>query len=161
LTRRTDRTHPTIVGAIAPATAPEPITEHEQPLKMPTPPQRRTSKASRDRVRAPAPPERALHGPARAHAGGWTFLTNHAHVLILLAADPSARLRDVAARVGITERAVQRIVADLEEGGVISRSRVGRRNKYEIDRSYALRHPIESHRSIGDIIDLVVGEERD
>ncbi len=102
-------------------------------------------------------------GPRQSRAGvqggGWTFLTNHAHVLIRLATDPGARLRDVATDVGITERAVQRIVADLEEGGVITRSRVGRRNSYEIDRTYALRHPIEAHRSVGDIIDLVVGEE--
>jgi predicted transcriptional regulator len=86
----------------------------------------------------------------------WTFLSNHAHVLMCLAIDPEARLRDVADRVGITERAVQKIVADLEAGGVITRQRVGRRNRYELHTQAQLRHPIESHRTIGDLISLVM-----
>ncbi|MFG0274453.1 MAG: helix-turn-helix transcriptional regulator [Phycisphaerales bacterium] len=85
----------------------------------------------------------------------WTFLTNHAHVLICLATDPDARLRDVADRVGITERAVQRIVQDLEEGGVITRSREGRRNRYRIHTRKALRHSVESHRRVADLLAMV------
>ncbi|WP_309695226.1 winged helix-turn-helix transcriptional regulator [Armatimonas sp.] len=84
----------------------------------------------------------------------WTFLTNHSHVLICLAQDSTARLRDVAVQVGITERAVQRIVTELEEGGVLVRHRDGRRNRYEINPEVSLRHPLEAHRSIREIIAL-------
>ena len=84
--------------------------------------------------------------------GEWTFLTNHAHVLICLAADPEARLREIAQAVGITERAVQRILSDLEEAGYIAREREGRRNHYRLDRKLPLRHPLEAHRSIGDLL---------
>jgi predicted DNA-binding transcriptional regulator len=86
---------------------------------------------------------------------GWTFLTNHAHVLILLSQDPSLVLREVAFRIGITERAVQRIIADLEHDGFIEREKVGRKNHYRIQSKQPLRHPIESHRSIGDLIALI------
>ncbi len=86
----------------------------------------------------------------------WTFLTNHSHVLICLARDPSARLRDVADEVGITERAVQRIVTDLENGGVLTRTREGRRNRYSIHGERRLRHPVESHRSVLDLLSLVL-----
>src|SRR5690349_3872620 len=82
-------------------------------------------------------------------SGSWTFLTNHAHVLLCLAREPELRLRDVAGRVGITERAVQRIVADLEEGRYLTRERTGRRNRYEIHPDLPLRHPIEAHRRVG------------
>lgn len=85
----------------------------------------------------------------------WTFLTNHAHVLILLHGQPDLVLREVAARVGITERAVQRIVQDLEEEGFIRRHKVGRRNEYEVLAKKRLRHPVESHRKIGDLLDLM------
>lgn len=86
----------------------------------------------------------------------WTFLTNHAHVLILLHAEPDLVLREVAARVGITERAVQRIVQELEQGGVLSREKVGRRNRYQITGDQHLRHPVESHRTVSDLLSLVV-----
>lgn len=90
------------------------------------------------------------------HAGSkWTFLTNHAHVLILLAQDSSMVLREVAVRIGITERAVQRIIADLEEGGFIEREKVGRQNQYHISVKQPLRHPIESHRTIGDLLHMI------
>ena len=72
----------------------------------------------------------------------WTFLTNHAHVLLCIAADPTIRVREVAALVGITERAAQRIVADLEAEGYISHERVGRRNRYEVHPTLPLRHPL-------------------
>ncbi len=88
---------------------------------------------------------------------GWTFLTNHAHVLIVLHAQPDLVLREVAIRVGITERAVQRIVQDLEDEGFIRRQKVGRKNHYEVRTNEALRHPIESHRKIGDLLNLITG----
>ena len=93
--------------------------------------------------------------PASQAAVGWTFLTNHTHVLLCLAADPEMRLRDVAARVGVTERAVQKIVAELVEGGVITRTRDGRRNHYVIDASQHLRHPIERHCTIAVLLDIL------
>lgn len=84
----------------------------------------------------------------------WTFLSNHGHVLICLAKQPNARLRDVAELVGITERAVQSIVSDLEAFGALTRIREGRRNRYEIHGTVALRHPIESPCTIHDLLAL-------
>ena len=88
----------------------------------------------------------------------WTFLTNHSHVLVLIHNNPDAVLREVALDVGITERAVQRIIQDLEAGGFIERERVGRRNRYKVLSDQPLRHPIESHRNIGDLLKLVANE---
>jgi hypothetical protein len=85
----------------------------------------------------------------------WTFLTNHAHVLILLSREGALVLREVAQRVGITERAVQRIIRDLELGDYLQRDRVGRRNTYRINPRKALRHPIENHRTIGELLALI------
>lgn len=85
----------------------------------------------------------------------WTFFTNYGHILLALAQDPAARLRDLADRVGITERAVHRVLAELEAAAVITRQRHGRRNRYSIRIGRKLRHPIESHRTVGDLIDLV------
>lgn len=93
-----------------------------------------------------------------AGATRWTFLTNHSHVLVLIHNDPDVVLREVALEVGITERAVQRIIQDLEAGGFIERERVGRRNRYKVLVDQPLRHPIESHRNIGDLLDLVSNE---
>lgn len=87
----------------------------------------------------------------------WTFLTNHAHVLIALHAEPDLVLREVASQVGITERAVQRIVQDLEEDGFILRKKVGRQNQYEVLTDQPLRHPLEAHRDIGDLLRLITG----
>ena len=87
----------------------------------------------------------------------WTFLTNHSHVLLLLSRDSSLVLREVAWQIGITERAVQRILADLEAGGFIEREKIGRKNHYRILTKKTLRHPIESHRTIGDLIRLING----
>lgn len=101
---------------------------------------------------SPRPRQSASHAPA----ASWTFLTNHAHVLICLSENPDQTLREVAERVGITERAVQKIVADLEEAGIIVRERDGRRNHYRIHLNKPLRHPIESHRSVADLIQLIV-----
>ena len=85
----------------------------------------------------------------------WTYLTNHSHVLICLVEDQEYRLRDVAERVGITERAVFRIIADLEEAGVITRHREGRRNHYEVHGEQPLRHTIEAHCAVSDLLALV------
>ena len=97
----------------------------------------------------------AMVGKATNTTHGWTFLTNHAHVLAVLHNDPEKVLREVALAVGITERAVQRIIHDLEEGGFIQRERVGRQNRYRIKKNQSLRHPIESHRTIGELLSLI------
>jgi Mn-dependent DtxR family transcriptional regulator len=89
----------------------------------------------------------------------WTFLTNHAHVLLCLARDPDMRMREIALRVGITERAVQKIVADLEGEGYLARERHGRNNAYSFHPDLPLRHPIERHRTIADLMGLVYGDE--
>lgn len=91
---------------------------------------------------------------ATSSARTWTFLTNHAHVLLALAREPTARLRDVAISVGITERAAQAIVADLEAAGYLQRERVGRRNAYTINAAGRFRHPAESDHRIGELIAL-------
>jgi DNA-binding MarR family transcriptional regulator len=95
--------------------------------------------------------------PAPDSAGatrGWTFLTNHGHVLLAIARDPNARLRDVAETVGVTERAAHAIVADLEAGGYLHRTRVGRRNQYTVNPAGRFRHPAEADRHIGDFLAL-------
>jgi len=85
----------------------------------------------------------------------WTYLTNHSHVLICLAENPALRLRDVAERVGITERAVLRIVADLEEAGVLTRHKEGRRNQYEVHADSPLRHPVEANCTVKSLLELL------
>ncbi len=115
--------------------------------------------ASRSKERSspklpPAAPTKELAGLQ------WTFLTNHSHVLVLLSRNPSLVLREVALQVGITERAVQRIIADLEAGGVIEREKVGRQNHYRIWSNQSLRHPIESHRTIGELLTLINSSDK-
>ena len=88
---------------------------------------------------------------------GWTFLTNHSHVLLCLAEDAEARVRDVADRVGITERAVQKILQDLETAGVIERQRSGRRNHYTLHADHRFHHPIEAHCRVNDLLRMVLG----
>lgn len=85
----------------------------------------------------------------------WTFLTNHAHVLLCVARDPQMRLRDIADAVQITERAAQRIVADLVEAGYLERTRDGRRNRYRVHPELPLRHPLESEHPVGDILSVL------
>lgn len=92
-------------------------------------------------------------------ASDWTFLSNHAHVLLCLARDPDAPMREVATLVGITERAVQRIVGDLEDAGYLVRDRQGRRNHYEICKGQFLRHPIERHVTISSMLELILGDD--
>ncbi len=101
---------------------------------------------------AAAAPDRAAHPPTRE---GWTFLTNHAHVLACVAREPEARVRDIAGRVGITERAVLRILRDLDAAGVVRRTRQGRRTRYAIDGRPPLRHPVEAHRRVDDLLALL------
>ena len=117
-------------------------------------------KKSRPRAKsAPGTPKKPSQAavstdPVKAPAR-WTFLTNHSHVLILLHRDPSMVLREVSLRIGITERAVQRIIADLEEEGFIKREKLGRRNHYQIFENMHLRHAIEEHRTIGELLNLI------
>jgi DNA-binding MarR family transcriptional regulator len=85
----------------------------------------------------------------------WTFFTNHAHVLFCIESDPTVRIRDLALRVGITERAVQRIIAELEEDGYIEHERDGRRNLYQVHHEMHLRHEIEAHQTIASMVRLV------
>lgn len=84
----------------------------------------------------------------------WTFLSNHSHVLIALAKNPELRIRDLAEAVGITERAVAQILSDLEAARVLKKRRVGRRNAYLVDANAPLRHAVESHRTVADILRL-------
>jgi hypothetical protein len=84
----------------------------------------------------------------------WTFLTNHAHVLLCVARDPQARIRDLALRVGITERAVQRIIVDLEEAGYLTHAREGRRNTYRVRGHLPLRHPVERRSKVSALLAL-------
>ena len=85
----------------------------------------------------------------------WTFLTNHAQVLLCLAETPDIRLRDVAERVGITERATQRILAELVEAGYVKTVRVGRRNRYTVDREHAMRHTAQLGYEIGALLEAL------
>ncbi|MFE1783535.1 MarR family transcriptional regulator [Streptomyces sp. NPDC059506] len=89
----------------------------------------------------------------------WTFLTSHARVLLRIAREPDVRLRDIAAGAGITERAAQAIVADLEAAGYLTRTRVGRRNHYTVDPSVGLRHPSEADRPVGDLLQAFLRRE--
>ena len=91
----------------------------------------------------------------------WTLMSNHGHVLVCLALDPEIRMRDVAAKVGITERAVQMIIRDLTQAGMVMSTKVGRRNRYTVVRSRHFRHPIEANLRIGPFTDLVLGSGPD
>jgi hypothetical protein len=88
----------------------------------------------------------------------WTLFSNHGHVLVCLARDSQARLRDVAADVGITERAVQKIVRDLQDGGMVSVTKNGRRNQYRIHNRKSLRHDLEAHCTLGDLTRIIKKE---
>ena len=94
-------------------------------------------------------------------SASWTFFTNHAHVLFCISEDPDIRLRDVAQRVGVTERAAQRIVAELEEAGYLRHERNGRRNRYEVLADAPLRHSVEAHIAVGDLLGLLRPEMAD
>jgi DNA-binding MarR family transcriptional regulator len=83
------------------------------------------------------------------------FLTNHAHVLQVVSTDPTARLRDIAQTVGITERTAAEIVNALEQAGYLSKTREGRRNRYQVHQNLPLRHPQHRHHTVGDLIDFL------
>ena len=85
----------------------------------------------------------------------WTFFTNHAHVLIALSRDPELRQRDISYIVGITPAAVQRILDDLEQGEYIRREKIGRRNRYDVLPGAPLRHPLEAHHTINEVLSLL------
>src|SRR5690349_2750576 len=93
----------------------------------------------------------------KTRAPRWDFLTNHAHVLTCVAADPGIRLRDIAAAVGITERAAHRIVSELVEGGYLRREREGRRNRYKVVPQRRLPHPLVREREVGDLLEVLLG----
>lgn len=88
---------------------------------------------------------------------GWDFLTNHAHVLLCVANDPGIRLRDIAAAVGITERAAHRILSQLVEEGYVLRERQGRRNRYEVLSGRPMRHPLVQERDVGELLEVLIG----
>ena len=90
----------------------------------------------------------------------WSFLTNHARVLICIAHDPGIRLRDIASTLGITERTAYGIVTDLTEGGYVVKEKDGRRNRYEIQAHLPLREPITRERTIGEVLDGLLGTSR-
>ena len=96
--------------------------------------------------------QRLRESSARKSDHSFRFVTNHAHVLEVVSADPTTRLRDIAATVGITERAVASIVAELEEAGYLTKTRNGRRNRYEVHDELPLRHPQHRHHTVGDLI---------
>jgi len=92
--------------------------------------------------------------PAGSHP--WTFLSNHAHALLCLATDEDCRVRDLALRIGITERATQRILADLEAAGYLVRERHGRRNHHRLVLDRPMRHPVERAHTVRDLVDALV-----
>jgi DNA-binding MarR family transcriptional regulator len=93
---------------------------------------------------------------ASPEAAGWDFLTNHAHVLMCVAHDPGIRLRDIAAAVGITERAAHRILSQLVEEGYVLRERRGRRNRYEVVAGRPMRHPLVQELEVGELLEVLV-----
>lgn len=109
-------------------------------------------------VRTPARPRTSAPTPDGAAGGssrGWTFLTNHAHALLCLAQGESLTTRELSLRIGITERSVQAVLADLIADGYLEKSKVGRRNTYRVNPKGRLRHPLEAAHTVGDLIDAL------
>jgi DNA-binding transcriptional ArsR family regulator len=102
-------------------------------------------------------PSRNARLGSESDGSGWDFLTNHAHVLLCVADDPGIRLRDIAAAVGITERAAHRILSELVDGGYVLRERRGRRNHYQVVPDLPLRHPLVQGREVGDLLKVLLG----
>ncbi|CDQ44428.1 hypothetical protein SAMN04488581_3157 [Mycolicibacterium neoaurum] len=114
------------------------------------------SRKSTEKAAAPRKASaRATAQPAVAPPRTWTFLTNHAHVLLCLAQGESLTARELSVLIGITERSVQAILADLIADGYLKKSKVGRRNRYTVNRAGRLRHPLESAHSVGQLIDAL------
>lgn len=105
----------------------------------------------------PAPPAPAPPAPA-SPATGWTLLTSHGRVLLLIAAQPDIRLRDIAERARITERSASGIVRDLEQAGYLTKVREGRRNSYVVHPELRFRHPAEAAHTVGELIDLFASD---
>lgn len=97
--------------------------------------------------------------PVHDQPRGWTFLTNHARVLICIARNPEIRIRDIAETIGITERAAQIIIGDLETEEYLTRTRVGRRNAYEINPDRPFRHPAEADHDVQALVSLFTGHD--
>ncbi len=95
-----------------------------------------------------------MRGVPESHTG-WTFLTNHSRVLAAIAEDPTTRIRDIAARCRLTERAVQKIVSDLETAGYLTHTRRGRSNEYRIEDGTILRHPADEGLSVSGLLSLL------
>jgi DNA-binding transcriptional regulator PaaX len=89
----------------------------------------------------------------------WRFVTNHAHVLETIARDRTSRLTDIARTVGITERTAAEIVKDLVEAGYLTKTREGRRNRYEVHEELPLRHPQHRHHTVGELIGFLEGRQ--
>ena len=104
--------------------------------------------------------EKRSKRPEPARRPAWTFLTNHTHVLLCIAREPGARVRDLALRVGITERAIQRILGELEEAGYVRKEREGRRNRYDVRSDLPLRHPVERHNRVAALLALAAEKKR-
>ncbi len=85
----------------------------------------------------------------------WTFLSNHSHVLICIVSNPEITLRELSDRVGITERAVHKIIGDLVQAGYLEKLREGRKNRYRVNPTLPLRHPVEAHCPVGDLLAMV------
>ena len=99
-----------------------------------------------------------MSGPDES-GGSWTLLTGHGHVLVEIARKPDARIRDVSAAVGLTERTVQAIVADLEAGGYLTRTRTGRRTRYTVNHDSLFRHPAQEGHRVGPLLTLLAASE--
>jgi DNA-binding MarR family transcriptional regulator len=95
------------------------------------------------------------------NSSGWTFFSNYAHVLVCLADNPQARLRDIADQVGVTERTAMRLVTELEEANILQRLKHGRRNRYVINTDAHLRHPVESHCTVGELLATVLQQNKE
>ena len=114
-------------------------------------------KAKTDRVAANVHSighHRPVSNSFTAHDGHWTLLTNHGRILLLIAREPNARIRDLAVGAGVTERTAQTIVTDLEHAGYITKERSGRRNTYVVNRQQPFRHQAESGHTVGELIEL-------
>ena len=101
-----------------------------------------------------------VEGNPRQELPRWDFLTNHSHVLVCVARDPGIRLREIAAAVGITERAAHRILSELVDEGYVVRERQGRRNHYQVKTELPLRHPLARDREVGDLLGVLVGSSK-
>src|ERR1700757_4126380 len=99
--------------------------------------------------------------PPEEHGGSWTLLTGHGHVLVEIARDPGARIRDIAAAAGITERTAQAIVADLEAAGYVTRTRTGRRVRYTVNHDSLFRHPAQEGQRVGPFLSLLAAAEEE